>query len=144
MTDVGLIYAVAEWKTLPMSLDLNSEYRRGYWYIIREPVFDKSIEAIGLYRFQNIMLAGVMHEVISTQKQRYKIQQICLEGFPMLEVTKSFPLSNMSDVFYQNFIAEATSIFNDYCFERFNITHVHEMSIYKLNSMKKESKNATI
>ena len=145
MTDVCLIYGVAEWKTMPMSTELDSAYRRGYWYLIREPVFDNSIEKRDLYRFQNVILAGVMHEVVSVKYKRYKIQQICLEGSPLLEMSKSFSTDDSDRIErYEKYITECAAGFNDFIFEPFRIAQIVQMSIIKINSMNKELKNESI
>lgn len=142
MNDVCLIYGVAEWKTMPMSTELDSAYRRGYWYLIREPVFDNSIEKRDLYRFQNVMLSGVMHEVVSVKYKRYKVQQICLEGSPLLEMSKSYSTDDSDRIErYEKYITECAAGFNDFIFESFRITQVVQMSIIKINSMNKELKS---
>ena len=145
MTDVCLIYGVAEWKTLPMSINLDSLYRRGYWYLIREPVFDHLIEKRDLYRFQNVLLSGVMHEVVSVKYKRYKVNQICLEGSPLLEISKSYAIDGSDRIGqYEGYIESCAAEFNDYIFEPFRITQIVQMSIIKINSMNKELKNAVV
>lgn len=134
-----------------MSLISDCEYRRGYWYLVHEPIFDTNINA---NVFKYIMLAGIMHEVISVhalKKVNYKIQQTCIEGFPLLSIDNLYVRSTNDNKVSIDFvkknmqfsqeIMENTSIFSDYSFESFTITHVQEMSIAKISSMQKEFKN---